>query len=381
MLKNPWLAAVLMSVSLASCGTADAFACSEESECPDGRWATNGYCSVPSDACPSGRRFGEFSGRFSGECVDDTPEDDATSGPGPSTATGGGSGLPPGTTATPPDSDSDSTGTSGPSSTDDTGIAPGCADGSVCLEIPDGWDGPVRLFADDQACSDVVAEGALSYAGDWSCACSCDADVPESCEDATGQIQLFDGSGCQGAPAQVHPLTNTCEAFGGGELFSVLATAGGPTTCTTSAVLDTQPIEPSEHQTLCNVASQGACPGGTCTADAPDLCIHAPGDLDCPDGWVRTLLYETYDDNRSCSGCTCDAAYACGGTYTMPNQACGQSGSLTMAMGSCSGAQFSVRGGWIASATGTPSSQCSTAGGTTSGAVLASTPRTVCCPP
>jgi len=91
------------------------FRCETNAQCPDdGRCEPSGYCSVPADDCPSGRRYAGLSGSLSGECV---PPDDGTgsaegsttaaessagSGTSPPTSTAGESSttLPPETSST-----------------------------------------------------------------------------------------------------------------------------------------------------------------------------------------------------------------------------------------------------------------------------------------
>lgn len=66
----------------ASSCAATTFQCSDTGECagrPGGVCEPTGWCSFPDDACPSGRRYGEFSGgSFSNECVS-TSEPTSTS--------------------------------------------------------------------------------------------------------------------------------------------------------------------------------------------------------------------------------------------------------------------------------------------------------------
>ena len=86
----------LATLILASCQT-EVFACGDDKECTGadgGRCEANGYCSFPDAACPSGRRYGDLSGPFSGKCVVDEDGTGSTSSP-PMTP------LPPGTTEEP----------------------------------------------------------------------------------------------------------------------------------------------------------------------------------------------------------------------------------------------------------------------------------------
>lgn len=368
-------------LALASCGNAEVFACSDDSSCPDGRCEPIGYCSFPASDCESGWRYGGFSGPFSGQCV--MPMDAATSG---SPTEGEGSGPTPGSSSSASTS-ADSTSTSGvdpsdPSSddSDDSGPSTMCGAGQACFGIPEGWSGPVNLTAPGEPCASVVAEGALGYDGGWECECSCDASVEDSCEGASVQLELFEDNNCEGPVALAVELTSSCQSFGDGELYSILVTVGGDAPCTSNPVLDPSPVEPVDPRLLCDAFEGSTCDGGVCTSNAVGLCIHAEGELECPDGFERTLLYADYEDARDCSGCECEAPFQCSGSYTLANQGCGESGSLTLQAG-CTGFLTSVLGGEAASIEGPPSVDCSTRGGFPVGELAPTEPRTVCCTP
>ncbi len=72
--------------------TASVFQCSETEDCqgrPGGVCEPTGYCSFPDDACPSGRRYGEFSqGSLSGACVVPDEGTSTSAGEGSGTASG-----------------------------------------------------------------------------------------------------------------------------------------------------------------------------------------------------------------------------------------------------------------------------------------------------
>lgn len=373
------IAGAVVAFWLSSCGGDKVFACSDDSSCPDGQCELNGYCSFPAEDCPSGRRYGQFSGPFSGQCV--APEDAATSGPA---TNGDGSGSTSGSTSastTGPTSAS----TSGPgdSTTDDTadtGPSPACVAGLSCFEIPDEWLGPVNLFTTEQSCNNVVAQGAQSYAGDWSCACSCEADGLDSCDGVPVQLQLFEQNNCQGTASLTIELTESCQEFGDGELFSVLTTAQGVTACDSDATLDADAVVPSGSRVLCDAFEGTMCTGGVCTSQEAGLCIHAEGERECPDGFERTLLYDGFDDGRGCAACDCEAEYECGGTLTLANNGCGNAGSLTLPLG-CTNFLTSVLGGEVGSYTEPPIVDCSSSGGAPTGEIQPSQPRTVCCSP
>jgi hypothetical protein len=89
----------------------NAFACDDASDCsdtPGGVCQPEGYCSFPDETCPSGQRFGEYSGELSNTCVP-VHEDDTEVGTASTTATSSSPSSSEGATTVPmttePDSD------------------------------------------------------------------------------------------------------------------------------------------------------------------------------------------------------------------------------------------------------------------------------------
>lgn len=72
---------------MANCQQGDTFQCGSDSECSgQGLCEATGFCSFPDDGCDSGRRYGEFAGSLSEQCVQ---SEAGTSGPGMTTTTAG----------------------------------------------------------------------------------------------------------------------------------------------------------------------------------------------------------------------------------------------------------------------------------------------------
>jgi hypothetical protein len=89
------IAAGVVGVALGGCGASSEFTCQNDAQCMadgPGQCQPDGHCSFPADDCPSGQRYGEHSGSYSGQCVDAGSDDVAgTSGAGstsPSDASG-----------------------------------------------------------------------------------------------------------------------------------------------------------------------------------------------------------------------------------------------------------------------------------------------------
>jgi hypothetical protein len=75
MAKALCLAVVLLGACSPFSG-ASQFVCDSNEDCQgalDGRCESTGFCSFPDGECPDGRRYGELSGQFSGQCVGTTP--------------------------------------------------------------------------------------------------------------------------------------------------------------------------------------------------------------------------------------------------------------------------------------------------------------------
>src|SRR5687768_6719195 len=65
---------------------ASQFQCDSNEDCQgalDGRCESTGFCSFLDDACPDGRRYGDLSGPFAGQCVGMQPPIDAIDAPSP----------------------------------------------------------------------------------------------------------------------------------------------------------------------------------------------------------------------------------------------------------------------------------------------------------
>ncbi|MBV1861118.1 MAG: LamG domain-containing protein [Nannocystaceae bacterium] len=118
------------------------FNCEDDSGCAGaqvgGICESSGFCSFPDETCPSGRRYGEFSGRDLGEVCVDIPTQTstgATSQPGPTASTGLTTSLGTSTTAS-----GGTTGSTDPGDPDATGSSTPSTQGSstagVCRE---GW--------------------------------------------------------------------------------------------------------------------------------------------------------------------------------------------------------------------------------------------------
>jgi hypothetical protein len=89
------LVALVMIASMAGCLRTTEFRCTTDTDCSasDGVCEPTGYCSFGDTSCAMGRRYGEFSGSYSKQCVgDQMMVDGGTDGSG--SGDGGGGGCP-----------------------------------------------------------------------------------------------------------------------------------------------------------------------------------------------------------------------------------------------------------------------------------------------
>lgn len=387
----------LLVVSAAvGCNLSESFACSDDASCDNGWCEINGYCSFPDDACETGRRFSEFSGPFSGECVPTDFEptsgsSTATSGveptttSGPSTTSGGSTTgtTDPGTTSPSTSGPTSATGTT--TSTSDTTDDPttgsqGCQVGEVCLpDAPDGWAGPVLL---EPSCEGAPAfEAAESFAGAWSCGCNnCEVEAADTCGALAVGIEFFSDSNCEGPPEATDTISTGCEAFDVAGSYYVRLSNAEPAACT----IDTQPqlgkVNAVGTTQACDMPTGAACDGGTCGDTG--ACIWREGEFACPDTTFtsQTILYGGYEDTRGCGACSCDATFSCGASANVATEGatCGALQSVSLQVGVCSDFITPVAG-TLTSNTGTPWEVCEAIPGAQQGAVELTQPVTVCC--
>ncbi len=241
-----------------------------------------------------------------------------------------------------------STGSTGPSSTTvepgsesgavDTGTDDGaesCAAAEVCVDVaPAGWQGPVAYFEGDDLAmlpSCAAPFGGLStevfdalQAGSATCeACGCGDAADVQCSSPT--VRFYNSSSCAefgDPPASEFALgeQDECTVFPmgsgayGAESDSVTPVPGTGT-CASSggeASLDAptwgaqlRACAPPELVAACG--TDRVCAPRPGAPFAESLCIHRPGDVACPAGdyTERFLRYNSYEDTRGCSACSC----------------------------------------------------------------------------
>ncbi|HZF55910.1 MAG TPA: hypothetical protein VE093_45155 [Polyangiaceae bacterium] len=160
--------------------------------------------------------------------------------------------------------------------------------------------------------------------------------------------------------------------------------------CTVSGGAATKGLMWQEEIFVCALGSAPeGCMGGQVCAPKPAvnyegaLCIHAPGDVDCPNGWKteQRVVYSGGNDARGCSMCGCQTGVSCAndGYYTaFDSSTC--SGGSAVVNGGCTGDVTPYLGGQgslkpkVASVV---EGQCG--GGEPTGEVVTTGAVTICC--
>lgn len=365
-----------LALLAAGCGSENTFACTEDSSCSNGWCEPSGYCSFPDDDCGAGRRYGDFSGPFSGQCVssEDDTESGATSGTGSAASTDATLSAGPEPTTTTED-------TSG--TTSNSGD-PACEGSEFCAPAPsEPWLGPVRLGPLEDGCEgDTVFEGFESYDGEWSCSCSCDVDAPASCGGSGVDLELFDDDACDGDPVATEDLSSSCGSLAFLGEYYVRPTTEQPAACEANPSRIASAVTPQVGQMACGVDTGPACDGGHCYDAAQTLCVFAEGEMACPDGDFRqrSVVYRDYVDDRGCGGCECEGSYSCGGAVGVHTSDAGCNGpSVSVSVGACSGAPLTITAAEIVVLDISSTEACEVSGGEEIGELTPTSPVTVCC--
>lgn len=287
-----------------------------------------------------------------------------------------------------------------------------------CVAPPEGWSPPSLIgagsFTGVPSCPELApAEGISLYSGLQAeplfCSkCECAAS-PTGCSIPTEWHAS--AADCAGAAAAIATpwdgppgWTGDCSAGGivagaacAGEPCVQSLTVAAPTVTagSCSPVAAPPPYAPpyswARRARVCLPVEQGTCPEEPGRCFPPPgfaLCVHHPGDVDCPAPYTaKELFHERAVDERACSACTCGAP--AGNECTVLASAfqdgvCGVlAGALLVTSESGDGCvdvpPGLALGGKTAEIVATGDGACAPSGGEPAGAVKPMDPVTVCC--
>ncbi len=373
-IRRGWLGVVVL---LGGC-SANTYVCASDDACPGGTCEPDGFCSFPDPDCPTGSRYGEFSGPNAGACVGQDGAQGTETAPTSASASA--------TTAM-SDTASDET-TSPPMTTtaNPTG-AGGCGDETCYPAAPQGWDGPVRMAGNPPDCDALggspLLEGASSFSGNWSCDCECDLFIESACSGSV-LLRFYGDEDCADAPLDVVLLQDGCEStdFPGVavQIFGV-----PDATCSVSPIDDASPVEAEDAQVLCDVTPTDICEDGLCLPDsAAPTCIYQDGETpQCPAGIysARTVLFRSVADTRACTPCSCSAEGGCSGSVEFASSCAGGGSTTVVPVGDCVGTDGLGPATSIRSLVPDGSLSCVEQGGEQDGNLTGTEAFTACCAP
>ncbi len=213
------------------------------------------------------------------------------------------------------------------------GSSEACVD--VCAPIvPDSWKGPFHVVdaANPIECPEGFARQDLGFRGLTAPPPTCGCDCVESGGDCHVDYRLSI-SGCPiGLDGTLQ--NGSCNGFNalGADVHMLAQLDGSPVSCAPEVSMNVAEPTWESASTFCAAPARGGdCGAQECIAGSPDgfatqLCISSDGDVDCPGGgWeTRTLLYRSFQDDRTCTGCTCSGPTACEAQATAhDNGSCG----------------------------------------------------------
>lgn len=260
----------LWALTLGCVVSPNTFACSDDATCSGGRCEINGYCSFPADDCPSGQRYGDLSGPFSGECVPTFGATETTETADPTTTTD---------TADVTNT-TDAAETTGPSDPTDAADATGSTDATGATNLTDSTGpfdptepmDPTGPDGSDCTASERCASGAcyITSIGSICGECASDDDCEGGCtppnplsEPATGSVCNMGllGDGCESSDVCSTGLSCV-------EIVNVpgILTASTCSQCDTSA--------DCSDGLLCNVSIDVASISGEQTCVAPTSIVN-----------------------------------------------------------------------------------------------------------
>ena len=271
-----------------------------------------------------------------------------------------------------------------------------CADsdcatsGYQCIPVPAGWGGPVAAVAlAGQDCPDAwsgptIEAGTGVTADPLGCNCTCGGANNAGCSASTN-VSSYSDAAC-GTLTGMKAVNATCSTILT-TTNAVVATkpqlngtcgAGAATVTTTPQV---QLVDPLGLCVAAGALGGGCDPGAICAPSVGPgaLCIYQPGDVTCPGGLEKQVLFTGFTEGRSC-GCECAISGSCTATLSVFGVSnCTGTSTTVPANGTCVPVPAGAAAAWKLSVP-IPSASCQGTPGS-HGSVTAADPLTVCCLP
>ena len=297
---------------------------------------------------------------------------------------------------------------------------PDCGAGFTCAPSTPGggWVGPLAVWQGSgtpPSCASAngfpteVTNGMRGSSGTPASSCpSCSCGAPQGVSCQVGTAALFRDNTCSGQPGTLTVAEGNCAAFvslsydPASVRWASAPASGGACVPTTSGSAVHPPISWDSQLRACGdpMPNAGGCAAGLCVPRqkmpfGQALCIYQRSDLACPAGpySVKSLYFSHVNDTRKCSACDCASptGTTCSGTLKLyTDLTCSVDETTLSTVLECSSLApdptppsppyMSLRS-MIYTGTADPGGECPVQPSTTSCAVIADEPITVCCTP
>ncbi len=279
----------------------------------------------------------------------------------------------------------------------------GGAGGGPCAPVgydcepppPEGWSGPVALYegapgtvpACPAAYPSAAANGEAGISAPPAACSACTCGAPAVTCGAT-KLDLYGWTSCSSSMQSVMLTAGTCASVSGSHFEQEAPQASAGACAPAGGTPSAGPPVWATAGAVCGAAAAPvSCADGSLCAPAPAApfaprwCIWTAGAASCPAGFPDQHVWETDDDQRGCTPCTCGAPGPASCTVTTTlygDDSCGSSVGTLTTVGQCVVKSSARSAQATTSPSGTPT--CSAGGGNPTGSVVTTPSVTICCP-
>ncbi len=252
--------------------------------------------------------------------------------------------------------------------------------------IPGGWAGPFYIVdaANPIDCPEGFARQDLGFVGLTADAPTCDCSCTETAGNCSVETQLSYALCLTGLGGTLQDGGCTNYDALGQDVHLLAELSGNPVSCAPNLQENIPAATWGSASTFCAAPVRGGdCGADACIADSPEgfatsLCISGEGDVECPAGeWGdRTVVYRTFDDKRTCEGCTCAGPAECQAQTSAYNSSGCSGEAQAVSLDTCT--DLSVSGDYSVGAA-VNNGSCEASSVTAAGEATPDDPVTLCC--
>lgn len=189
--------------------------------------------------------------------------------------------------------------------------------------VPGGWAGPFYVVdaTTPVDCPTGFARQDLGFRGLSAPAPACGCNCVTEAGSCGVDFQLSITGSCFPTIVSANAQDGSCLGYNaaGQNIRMRAELVGNPVSCTPDVSMNVAEATWESASTFCAAPPRGGdCGAEECIAASPEgyatsLCISGDGDVECPAGdWnSRTVVYRSFEDKRTCEGCTCSGPSEC----------------------------------------------------------------------